>query len=161
MDGPDVIRWLIQLGMQFDLEDEQPASAASCCARSRAARRPRGILSYRDYTGLEMMRVLREAVELEPGIDVLEPLPGASSCCPTSAAAAPARCSTTSSGAASCWCAPRAVILATGGAGRLHLNRFPTSNHYGATADGLVLAYRIGARLRELDCFQYHPTGIA
>ena len=46
-------------------------------------------------------------------------------------------------------------------AGRLHLNRFPTSNHYGATGDGLVLAYRIGARLRELDSFQYHPTGIA
>jgi succinate dehydrogenase / fumarate reductase flavoprotein subunit/L-aspartate oxidase len=55
----------------------------------------------------------------------------------------------------------RAVILATGGAGRLHLNAFPTSNHYGATADGLVLAYRLGARLRELDSFQYHPTGIA
>ncbi|MEJ8852887.1 FAD-binding protein, partial [Variovorax rhizosphaerae] len=55
----------------------------------------------------------------------------------------------------------RSVILATGGAGRLHLNRFPTSNHYGATADGLVLAYRMGARLRELDSFQYHPTGIA
>ena len=28
-------------------------------------------------------------------------------------------------------------------------------------ADGLVLAYRIGARLRELDSFQYHPTGVA
>ena len=55
----------------------------------------------------------------------------------------------------------RAVLLATGGAGRLHLNRFPTSNHYGATADGLVVAYRFGARLRELDSFQYHPTGIA
>jgi succinate dehydrogenase / fumarate reductase flavoprotein subunit/L-aspartate oxidase len=54
-----------------------------------------------------------------------------------------------------------AVILATGGAGRLHLHAFPTSNHYGATADGLVLAYRIGASLRELDSFQYHPTGIA
>jgi succinate dehydrogenase / fumarate reductase flavoprotein subunit/L-aspartate oxidase len=53
------------------------------------------------------------------------------------------------------------VILATGGAGRLHLNAFPTSNDYGATADGLVLAYRLGARLRELDSFQYHPTGIA
>jgi succinate dehydrogenase / fumarate reductase flavoprotein subunit/L-aspartate oxidase len=53
------------------------------------------------------------------------------------------------------------VVLATGGAGRLHLNAFPTSNHFGATADGLVLAYRLGARLRELDSFQYHPTGIA
>src|SRR4030095_6670411 len=55
----------------------------------------------------------------------------------------------------------RAVILATGGAGRLHLNRFPTSNHYGATADGLVLAYHMGARLRELASFQCRPTGLA
>ena len=54
----------------------------------------------------------------------------------------------------------RSVILATGGLGRLHLNGFPTSNHLGATGDGLVLAYRIGARLRDLDSFQYHPTGL-
>ena len=53
------------------------------------------------------------------------------------------------------------MVLATGGAGRLHLAGFPTSNHYGATADGLVLAYRLGARLREMESFQYHPTGIA
>ncbi len=31
----------------------------------------------------------------------------------------------------------KAVILATGGSGRLHLNGFPTSNHFGATGDGL------------------------
>ena len=52
-------------------------------------------------------------------------------------------------------------VLTTGGSGRLHLAGFPTSNHYGATADGLVLAYRLGARLRDVDSFQYHPTGIA
>ena len=33
----------------------------------------------------------------------------------------------------------KTVIIATGGAGRLHYNNFPTSNHYGATADGLIL----------------------
>ena len=55
----------------------------------------------------------------------------------------------------------KAVIMATGGIGRLHLNDFPTSNHLGATADGLVLAYRLGAKLRDLDSFQYHPTGMA
>jgi succinate dehydrogenase / fumarate reductase flavoprotein subunit/L-aspartate oxidase len=55
----------------------------------------------------------------------------------------------------------KAVILATGGSGRMHLNGFLTSNHFGATGDGLVLAYRLGARLRDLDSFQYHPTGLA
>ena len=38
---------------------------------------------------------------------------------------------------------------------------FPTSNHYGATADGLVLAYRAGAKLLYADTLQYHPTGAA
>ncbi|MDU4876662.1 MAG: FAD-binding protein, partial [Neisseria subflava] len=55
----------------------------------------------------------------------------------------------------------KAVVLATGGSGRLHLQGFATSNHYGATADGLVMAYRIGAKLRDVDSFQYHPTGVA
>ena len=50
--------------------------------------------------------------------------------------------------------------MATGGAGRLHINGFPTFNHLGATADGLVLAYRLGGRLRETDSFQHHPTGV-
>ena len=55
----------------------------------------------------------------------------------------------------------KTVVLATGGAGRLHYQGFPTSNHYGATADGLVLAYRAGARLLYPDTLQYHPTGAA
>ena len=41
----------------------------------------------------------------------------------------------------------KAVIIATGGAGRMHYQGFPTSNHYGATADGLILGYRAGAKL--------------
>jgi succinate dehydrogenase / fumarate reductase flavoprotein subunit len=53
------------------------------------------------------------------------------------------------------------VILATGGMGRLHPLGFPTSNHYGATADGLVLGYRAGAQLLYVESVQYHPTGTA
>ena len=55
----------------------------------------------------------------------------------------------------------KVVILATGGCGRLHYQNFPTSNHYGATADGLILAYRAGAPLLYQDTIQYHPTGAA
>ena len=51
------------------------------------------------------------------------------------------------------------VILATGGIGRLHIQGFPTSNHYGATGDGLCLSYRMGAKLAHIDTFQYHPSG--
>ena len=53
----------------------------------------------------------------------------------------------------------KTVVIATGGAGRMHYQGFPTSNHYGATADGLVLGYRAGASLLYQDSIQYHPTG--
>jgi len=54
----------------------------------------------------------------------------------------------------------KAVILATGGCGRLHVQGFMTTNHYGATADGIVLGYRAGVPLAFLHTVQYHPTGI-
>jgi len=43
----------------------------------------------------------------------------------------------------------------------MHYQGFPTSNHYGATADGLVLGYRAGAKLLYAETLQYHPTGAA
>jgi succinate dehydrogenase / fumarate reductase flavoprotein subunit len=55
----------------------------------------------------------------------------------------------------------KSTVLATGGSGRLHYQNFPTTNHYGATGDGLVMAYRVGARLAFIDTMQYHPTGAA
>ncbi|QUN30629.1 FAD-binding protein [Cupriavidus sp. KK10] len=159
MDGPDVIRWLIRLGMMFDQEEDRPLGGNLLRKKPGGASAAR-ILSYRDYTGLEMMRVLREAVDLEAGIAVWNRCPAVELLSDERGRCAGAVIYNLE------WrtfmlVRARAVILATGGAGRLHLNAFPTSNHYGATADGLVLAYRIGARLRELDSFQYHPTGIA
>jgi succinate dehydrogenase / fumarate reductase flavoprotein subunit/L-aspartate oxidase len=159
MDGPDVIRWLIRLGMMFDLEEGPPMGGKLLRKKPGGASAAR-ILSYRDYTGLEMMRVLREAVDLDAGISVWNRCPAVELLSDERGRCAGAVVYNLE------WRSfvlvrARAVILATGGAGRLHLNRFPTSNHYGATADGLVLAYRMGARLRELDSFQYHPTGIA
>ncbi|HXI10133.1 MAG TPA: FAD-binding protein, partial [Thermodesulfobacteriota bacterium] len=53
----------------------------------------------------------------------------------------------------------KAVLIATGGFGRLHIQGFPTTNHYGATADGCVMAYRAGVALQDMDSTQYHPTG--
>ncbi|MEE7548803.1 FAD-binding protein, partial [Xanthomonas sp. Kuri4-1] len=158
-DGPATIRWLIQLGMSFDLERD-PAQAGRLLRKRAGGTTAARILCHRDFTGLEMMRVLREAVELQRAITLMNRCPAVE---------------LLSNGQGDCVGAvlydlerrrllmvrARAVVLATGGSGRLHLQDFATSNHYGATADGLVLAYRLGARLRELDSFQYHPTGVA
>jgi fumarate reductase flavoprotein subunit len=51
----------------------------------------------------------------------------------------------------------KAVILATGGAGRV----FPfTTNAMICTGDGMALAYRAGAPLADMEFVQYHPTGL-
>ena len=51
----------------------------------------------------------------------------------------------------------RAVILCTGGCGRVF--RF-TTNAAIKTGDGMVLAYRAGAPLKDMEFVQYHPTGL-
>ena len=51
----------------------------------------------------------------------------------------------------------KAVILSTGGAGRI----FPfTTNAAIKTGDGMALAYRAGAPMKDMEFVQYHPTGL-
>ena len=51
----------------------------------------------------------------------------------------------------------RAVVLATGGAGKC----FPfTTNGTIKTGDGMALAYRAGVALKDMEFVQYHPTGL-
>ncbi len=53
--------------------------------------------------------------------------------------------------------AAKAVIIATGGAGRV----FPfTTNGAVCTGDGMTMAYRAGAPLKDMEFVQYHPTGL-
>ena len=153
-DAPEVIRWLIQQGMQFDLD--QYGDLLLRRAGGTSADR---VAYYRDYTGLEMMRVLREAVtnssievmDYSPAVELLSNQDGN---CAGAVVSSLKDCSYELIKA-------KAVIIATGGIGRMHLDSFPTSNHFGATGDGLVLAYRLGAKMLNLDSFQYHPTGLA
>jgi succinate dehydrogenase / fumarate reductase flavoprotein subunit len=52
----------------------------------------------------------------------------------------------------------KAVILATGGAGQAFE---PTTNGLIVTGDGIAQAYRIGAKLMDMEMVQYHPTTLA
>ncbi|MCG7360365.1 FAD-binding protein [Roseomonas sp. ACRSG] len=159
-DGPGVIRWLIQEGMGFDLTEGSDRMGGTLLRKKPGGATAARLLSYRDFTGLEMMRALREAVLLQPGITLLDRHPALELLTDDRGRCAGAALHDLGQGR-TVLARAGATVLATGGAGRLHIAGFPTSNHYGATADGLVLAYRLGAALREVDSFQYHPTGIA
>lgn len=154
LDGPETINWLIQQGMQFDVNP-----SGDLLTRKAGGTSANRVVYFRDYTGLEMMRVLREAV-VNSRIDVWDYSPVVELISDESGRCAGAVISSLQNGRY-VKIKAKTVIIATGGIGRVHLNQFPTSNHFGATGDGLVLAYRLGAKLRDLDSFQYHPTGVA
>ena len=51
-----------------------------------------------------------------------------------------------------------AVVLATGGGGRIYRH---TTNAFSNTGDGLGMALRAGAPLQDMEFWQFHPTGVA
>jgi succinate dehydrogenase/fumarate reductase flavoprotein subunit len=151
-DAPDAVRWLEKLGVNWDKNPDGSMHELSGGGTMR-----RRLHSARDYTGLEEMRVLRDEIhnkkinylEFTSAIELILDDKG------QIAGAVLLNMETQEIKIARA----KAVVMATGGIGRLHIQNFPTTNHYGATADGLVLAYRAGAQLAFIDTMQYHPTG--
>ena len=153
-DGPDAIKWLEELGVMFDKNPDGSMMVApgggTCRKRMHSAR---------DYTGAAICRVLRDEVYNNPDkikyveytaiVELIKDDSG------QVVGAIGYHLETKKY----CVIRAKAVIIATGGFGRLHIQGFETTNHYGATADGLVIAYRAGANLLYMDSVQYHPTG--
>lgn len=152
-EGPKMVEWLISKGVLFDRDPQGGLSLRKGGGTSR----PR-LISAKDYTGLELVRVLKEDVFNAP-IQILEFCPAVELLEGPGGTCAGAVLMDLDSKAFR-YIKARSVILSTGGAGRLHLGKFATSNHFGATGDGLCMAYRLGAELVHMESFQYHPTGV-
>ncbi len=153
-DGPDIVKWLEEMGVVWDKNEDSSFQKLHGGGTSR-----KRMLSCRDYTGAIIMRTLMDEVrnhqeeiqilEFTPTIELLMDKEG--------------RCTggilynleTEEYFVVKA----KATIIATGGYGRLHIRGFDTTNHYGATGDGLMVAYRAGAKLMYMDSVQYHPTG--
>lgn len=159
-DAPSVIAWLESLGAMFDKEPDGTLRTIHGGGTSR-----KRMHAARDYTGAEIMRTLRDEVrshtnDAGPSIRVWEFRPVVELLLDGEYRVAGALLQDLDTGRLMT-IQTRAVVIATGGSGRLHYQDFPTTNHYGATGDGLVLAYRVGAKLSFIDTMQYHPTGAA
>ncbi|MBF0191161.1 MAG: FAD-binding protein [Magnetococcales bacterium] len=153
-EGPAVLRWLEELGMLFDKYPTGRMKVRHGGGTSRKRLHAAG-----DVTGLEMMRVLKDRMDCLNAITVMPFAPAVELISDENGRAVGAILEQLPGGTPLVVGA-KAVVLATGGFGRLHLSGFPTSNHHGATADGLVLAYRAGVPLRDMQNCQYHPTGV-
>ena len=159
-DAPGVIAWLESLGVMFDKDPDGTMRTIHGGGTSR-----KRMHAARDYSGAEIMRNLRDEVRSHtdgtpPSIRVWEFRPAIELLLDDNGRVAGAILKDLDTDRLMLVRA-KAVIIATGGSGRLHYQKFPTTNHYGATGDGLVLAYRLGARLAFIDTMQYHPTGAA
>ncbi len=151
-EAPQAIAWLENMGVMFDKDPDGKIKVKHGGGTSK-----KRLISTRDITGSGITRVLRDEVwnrdipvlEFTAALEVLLDEEG------KAAGAVLFNMETEE------YYVVRAkvVVLNTGGSGRLHFQGFPTTNHYGATGDGLVMAYRAGARLVFMDTVQYHPTG--
>ena len=153
-EAPEVMAWLEKLGAMFSKFEDGRLKAMHGGGTSRKRMHYAG-----DITGAEIMRTLRDEAKNHPDdIKVLEFSPAVELILNDKGACAGAVLFNLETEEYLIIKA-KATVLATGGSGRLHIQGFMTTNHYGATGDGLVLGYRAGVPLKFLHTVQYHPTG--
>lgn len=152
--APEILRWLEGLGVMFDKFPDGRLHTLLGGGISRKRMHSCG-----DITGIEIMRDIRDEARNRENITVLEFAPAIELVLNEHGHCAGAILYNLETEEYSVVKA-KATILATGGCGRLHIQGFMTTNHYGATADGIVLGYRAGLKLKLLHTVQYHPTGV-
>ena len=152
-EGPDAVRELIALGTNFD---HDPSGELSL-TREGGHHRDRIAHAGGDATGAEIQRALIAAIEQAPEIEVVQHALAVDLLLADDGGVAGLTLHVMGEGqrdgvgAVLC----RAVVLASGGLGQVFDQ---TTNPPVATGDGMALALRAGAVLRDLEFVQFHPT---
>ncbi len=156
-EGPARISELNRLGVEFT-RDGRDLSLSREGGHSRNR-----IVHCKDLTGREMERILLERVEEHPRIQLFPHHMAVNLITSRHLKNAPSDSAGAIYGAYVLDVehdrivpfASRRTVLATGGAGKVYLY---TSNPDIATGDGIAMAYRVGARIANLEFVQFHPT---
>ncbi|MFQ5430774.1 MAG: L-aspartate oxidase [Phycisphaerae bacterium] len=148
-EGPARVEELIAWGAAFDLDKGEVALGREAGHSAR-----RIVHALGDATGRELSRALVDRTRRSPRVRVFE------DCFVIDLAVDSGECLGALTfhekyGHQIIWAGQ--TILASGGAGRLFRE---TTNGPGATADGHAIALRAGARLRDMEFVQFHPTAL-
>lgn len=147
--GPEAISWLLALGARFDRERD----GALALGLEGAHCRRRVLHAAGDGSGAELLRVAVAAARRTPSVTVVEGVRAV-------------RVLTDAHGVAGVIVegagprrvvATRSVVLATGGLGGLYAH---TTNPLASRGQGLALAVRAGAVVRDVELVQFHPTAL-
>jgi len=154
-DAPARIAELIRIGATFTQAADNSQNLDLTREGGHSARR---VVHAEDVTGREVQRALIAAVRNSPRIRLLEHhmaidlIDLSRHGGPRRVAGAYSLDAKTSQVVT---IVARATVLATGGAGKVYLY---TTNPDVATGDGVAMAYRAGARIANMEFFQFHPT---
>jgi len=148
-EGPAGVKELIRMGTQFDKENGEYSLTKEGAHSQRRILHANG-----DATGYEIVRALSEKVQTIPHIEIwndhfvidLITLDGT---CYGALVQKP--------DGQKVFVRGKATILCSGGAGQLY--RY-TTNPDIATGDGIAMAYRAGAEIRDVEFIQFHPTAL-
>ena len=146
-DAPGCVERLLELGMAFDRDGKNLSTTLE------AAHSHRRVLHAQDRTGGALVEALEREVLLRPRLEqrkgvVAWQLWLEQGRCVGLAVLEENRLH---------WLTARAVVLATGGGGHLFAH---TTNPSLASGDGVVMAWQAGAKLRDLEFVQFHPTAL-
>ena len=147
-EAPGRVADLVRYGVRFDTDGGSISLGREGAHAGRRVLRARG-----DQTGLEIEISLSSLVQRQ-GVTVIEHAPVQRILVEDGRAVG---VETLVRGGKTLRCESPSVVLATGGAGRLY--RF-TTNIESATGDGIALAFRAGAEVRDMEFTQFHPTAM-
>lgn len=151
--APQGIEWLMENGVRFTPADEGHFDLTREGGHSR-----RRVFHAGDITGNEIQRALLEKARSISSISFLENTMGVDLWLresPDGRRRVGGAFMLNRDNGELVVVAARRVVLATGGAGKVYLY---TSNPDVATGDGVSMAFRAGARISNMEFFQFHPT---
>ncbi|MBN2794870.1 MAG: L-aspartate oxidase [Clostridia bacterium] len=147
-EGGKSVNNLIEWGVNFDKD-----ASGNLLLTKEGGHSERRIIHYKDTTGAEIIRGLLEYAKQQENITLLEYafaeeiLKNDDGVCGIQLLFEN-QCYQVKS---------KYVVLATGGIGELYAN---TTNASIATGDGIAMAYRIGAKIKDMEFVQFHPTAL-